>query len=391
MRLFKKSSQHKIKVKDLQIQFTEKQISDTCRKIEESLRTGMLVASKQAEHLEFRMKQITGAHYAVACANGGSALEMVFKYFRSIDPVEKKKVLVPTNTFAATALAVERAGYEVEFGDLDPETFGLDYEKALVKIMKEPANYAGVCLVHIGGFIDPKIAYFVKALKLAGVWVIEDCAHAIGSTYNGKHAGLFSQAGTFSFFATKTVGSAEGGVVITDNAKLMEFCNREKNYGKKETWKHEIVQKGWNNRISEFSAALINVLLDDLLDNLKERDHIADEYMRFCRDNHFEVVLPKLGKNTDRRSWYKFIVLVEGDARKWYDEMLKLGVKCPGTVFDPPLHQMPVFGVKDEGFENANKYCRSHVCLPIYRGLEDSQIRTVCDTLITVRRKLIKT
>lgn len=388
MRLFKKSSQPKIKVKDLSIQLSDKVIATACRKIEESMRNGMLVASKNAEHLEWKMKQITGSRYAIACANGGSALEMTFKYLKTKSRPEQKKVLVPTNTFAATALAVERAGYEVEFCDLNPKTMGMDLEKALVKIWQEPTRYAGVCVVHIGGIIDPTLTDFVKALKLNGVWVVEDAAHAIGSEYKGRHAGRFGVAGTFSFFATKTVGSAEGGVIVTDDHKLVEFCNAEKNYGKKEAWKHEIQQKGWNHRISEFSAALIETLLDGLQENVKERERIAKVYERILKDK-FELVLQKKGRDSDTCSWYKFIVLVDGDARKYYAELLKLGIKCPGTVFDPPLHQMPVFEAKGE-YPVADKYCRSHVCLPIYQGLSDLQIKEVCDSLFIVDHKLRK-
>lgn len=378
-----------LKVKELEIKFPKELKYDICRGFSDVLDSGMLVASKYAKLVEDEMVKITKAKYAIACSSGGSALEMAFKY-QKVHPYFSDKrsvVLVPTNTFAATALAAERAGFKVKYVDMEPEYFGMNLEKAK-ELIRADSKYkkeiAGVAVVHVGGYINPSVQTFVEWCKTFGVWTIEDAAHAIGSRLEDGHAGTFGFAGCFSFFATKTVGSAEGGAIVTQSKGLVDFCIAEMNYGKPEAWKHHIVQKGWNNRISEFSAVVIYNLLLKLPTILKDREKLVEIYYEMLSQN-FDIVLPHALQK--KHSWYKFIVVTPRPAKLYYEKLEKMGYKMAGTVFDPPLHKMKVLKIRGK-FPVADHFCPRHICVPIYPSLTKKQVVEVCEAIIKVDNQL---
>lgn len=330
--------------------------------------------------MEEKLSEIT-KRPAIAVANGGAALEIALAYKRL---TTQGKVIVPVNTFAATALAVERAGFEICFADSDSKYMGLNFFKAKEMIESDPF-ICGVIVVHIGGLIDPDIVDFVAWCQKKGIFVLEDSAHAIGSELENRHAGTFGYAGTFSFFATKTVGSAEGGAIITDDHNLIEFTNVYKNYGKAEKWKHEIIYKGWNYRISELSSAVIYVQLKYLRYNLETRKRLVELYYQELKDD-FDFILPDYRQNSN--SWYKLIIATGVAGRIYYEKMLENGVKLPGTVFDPPLNEMKVFRFRDKSFNEG--LVKTHICLPLYPSLSYNDIEYVIKALKSVHREIKK-
>src|SRR5262249_40029487 len=125
--------------------------------------------------------------------------------------------LVPTNTFFATAAAVVHAGGRPVLLDMDPETFGIrpeDVEKALT------GSTAGVVAVHIGGLVSPRLGELAELARRQGIWLVEDAAHAHGSLHDGVTAGAFGIAASFSFYPTKVMTSAEGGMIVTSDDRL---------------------------------------------------------------------------------------------------------------------------------------------------------------------------
>src|ERR1700680_3619026 len=175
------------------IQFLPEDRAWIAARIEEVLESGQLTLGKYGAELESRFAALCGTRHAIAVSSGTSALEIIL---RSLG-VAGRDVLVPTNTFFATAAAVVHAGGRPVLVDMDPDTFGLrpeDVERALT------ANTAGVVAVHIGGLVSPRIGELQELARRRGLWLVEDAAHAHGSSHGGVAAGAFGIAASVSFY-----------------------------------------------------------------------------------------------------------------------------------------------------------------------------------------------
>ena len=194
--------------------FPDEVRAEILRMIDESLRT---VVSPSAHRRTPRrgVRRPPRAAHAVAIASGTSALEIVL---RSIG-VAGREVIVPANTFHATAAAVIAAEARLRFADCDPATLGVDPASVASYVL--PAT-AAVIVVHIGGLRRPQRPRAADALCNSGVALVEDAAHAHGSSLDGRSAGTFGVAGAFSFYPTKVMAGGEGGMIVTDDAHLAD-------------------------------------------------------------------------------------------------------------------------------------------------------------------------
>jgi SAM-dependent methyltransferase len=182
---------------------------------------------------------------AVATSSWAGAALACLEYFN----VRGKTILCPTNTFMATPLSVVKAGGEVVFGDCNREDLCLSYDA--VVSAAERHDLAAVWLVHIGGHIAFDTLRIAEFCRSKGIVLLEDCAHAHGASWNGRKPGVFGDAGVYSFYATKSISTGEGGMLVSKHPSLIEFAMKYRNYGK---FEHEV--EGLNYRMSEFTAAL---------------------------------------------------------------------------------------------------------------------------------------
>jgi dTDP-4-amino-4,6-dideoxygalactose transaminase len=164
--------------------------------------------------------------HGVALSSGGMALLGLLEYIGVLGA----EVIVPTNTFMATPLAVKRAGGNVVFADCSKNDLCLSLNE--VKRLTN-MNTKAVIVVHIGGHIAFEIEEIAAFCKEKGLALIEDCAHAHGAMYNGKAAGSWGIGGAYSFYATKTMPTGEGGMVVTKDSGVAEWLKMWRNYGKK--------------------------------------------------------------------------------------------------------------------------------------------------------------
>jgi perosamine synthetase len=251
--------------------------------------------------------------------------------------VAGRKVLCPTNTFIGTPLSAIKAGAEVVFGDCRRDDLCLSFE-AVVRAAAEH-ELAAVWLVHIGGhlaFDTLKIAEFCAA---KGITLLEDCAHAHGASWNGRRPGTFGDAGVFSFYATKSLTTGEGGMLVSRHAALIEFAKAFRGYGKP----HYAVPS-LNHRMSEFTAALGAVQVDRMEEMTAWKNEIAKRELdgRFPR----RVRLPE-GMVS---GYYKYIVFepVEATTSKVYAQPCHELLQSPGA------------------FPNAQWVSKNHWCVPLY-------------------------
>ena len=254
-----------------------------------------------------------------------------------------KKVLVPTNTFMATPLSVMKSGAEVVFGDCNREDLCLSFD-SVVKAAKEH-QIAAVWLVHIGGhlaFDTKRIADFCKRNNII---LLEDCAHSHGASWSGQRPGTFGDAGIYSFYATKSISTGEGGILVSHNAGLIEFAKKYRNYGK-----FEHVVHGLNYRMSEFTAALGVVQVDRMDEIVSWKNDVAAKSLDPVYPNRVKFPSGMVS------GLYKYIIFdrIEKSTGKVYDVLCHTILGQPGN------------------FPNAEWVAQNHWCVPLYYAPETS-------------------
>jgi len=371
-----------MRIPPMRVVFSDEDRREIWTRMEDILSSGMLAQGKYVQEFEQRWADYVGTKHAVAVSSGSSAIEIPMRALG----IEGKEVLVPDNTFAATAVGVLLAGGLVRFVDTDPATFSVRLED--LKARRTP-DTAGVIVVHIGGIVTPEIEAVRRWCDDEGLWLFEDCAHAHGSEWNGKRAGTFGLAGGYSFFATKVMTTAEGGMIVTDDDHLAEQARLLRNHGKPQPWVSYHTLLGANWRMSELNAALGLTQLKRLDEFITWRAKIAALYTEWLPEvPELTLVLPPA-----RSSWYKYIVrLPQGVDRAAFKQRMKeQGVSLSGEVYEIPLHRQPIFqGMADGEFPEADDVCSRHICLPLYYGMTNDEARFVVDTLKKTLKEMVK-
>lgn len=339
----------------------------------------MLTLGKYGKEFEKNFAAVCGARHAVSVSSGTSALEIAL---RSVG-VAGADVIVPTNTFFATAAAVVHAGARPVLVDMDPDSFALrpeDVEKALTPKTK------GIVVVHIGGALSARLPELAELASKKGLWLMEDAAHAHGSTLDGKHAGTFGLAGAFSMYPTKVMTSAEGGMLVTDDDKIAEEALIYRDQGKASFLVNAHTRMGYNWRMSEPHAIIGLRHLARLEAMIADRRRAAALYDEALASFGGLDALPV--PDNCKSNYYKYIaVMKEQRDRKQLKQHLReqFGVSLTGEVYEDPLHKQPVFERYAAGpMPVSEDLCARHICLPVYAGMADDETRQVIDALATV-------
>lgn len=349
--------------------------------IDRSLRQGDLTLGAVGTEFEVAFARSTGTAHAVATSSGTAALQIILCALG----VAGSDVVVPANTFFATAAAVLHAGGRVRFADADPAT--LSVTAAAVSAALTPTT-AAVVVVHIGGMICPDIEQIASLCRQRGIALIEDAAHAHGSTWNGRAAGSFSRAAAFSFYPTKVVTSAEGGMIVTDDESLAAEARIYRDQGKASFAGGGHLRLGAAWRMSEVHAAIGLVHLERLPEFVAHRRAVADRYDRVLGSVEGAVATKEPVESV--RNVYKYPVLldraidVDAIGRRLADH----GVALSGKVYGVPLHREPVFSalqgtVPPGGLGGSEAACSRHVCLPVHSDMTEAEAATVVEAFAT--------
>lgn len=286
---------------------------------------------KYVKEFEKKFGTYIGAEALATSSWSGAALAAL-EYL----DVRDKAVLVPSNTFMATPLSAIKAGARVEFVDCNKYDLCMSAEDLEIKIKKYKPKV--VMVVHIGGHIAFDIFDIVYLCEKYGVTLIEDCAHAHGAEYKGKKAGNFGLAGMYSFYATKTMTTGEGGMLVSNDPNLIEFARKYRNYGK---FNYEI--QGLNYRMNEFTAVLGIWQTKKLPRIIKWKTEKAKEYNKIYK-NHLKLPEEMIS------GYYKYIV---------FDPI----ENSTGKVYDQPCHR-----ILNKNYElpNTDWVAKNHWCVPLY-------------------------
>ncbi len=358
------------------IQFLPEDRVWIAERIQEVLASGQLTLGKYGTEFEKKFAQLCGVRHGIAVNSGTSALEIIL---RSLG-VEGRDVLVPTNTFFATAAAVVHAGGNPVLLDMDPESFSL-HPEAVEKSLTPKT--AGVIVVHIGGIVSAQMPNLVELAKKKGIWLVEDAAHAHGSSFMSTSAGAFGIGSSFSFYPTKVMTSAEGGMIVTNDDRLAEESRIYRDQGKASFTVNAHVRMGYNWRMSEPHAIIGLKHLERLPEMIADRRKIASIYDAGLSEfkNLYALPVPPDGVC----NYYKYIVVLKQKRdRKELKTILrgKYGVSLAGEVYEEPLHKQPVFTKYSAGpLPVSEDLCARHICLPVFSGMQESEAREVLRAL----------
>jgi len=367
-----------VKVPAAGIYFPEEDRKEILSKIDKALESGQLTLGKSGEEFEKKFAEYVGAKHAIAVNSGTSALEIPLRIF----DVRGKNVVVPTNTFFATPAAVIHAGGKVKFAEADSETFSLDVDDISEKIDKDTK---GVIVVHVGGIVTPRIEEIKKLCDDNNLFLLEDAAHAHGSSLDGKKAGTFGAAASFSFYPTKVMTSGEGGMIVTDDPEVQKKAVIFRDQGKSGFLGNVHVELGHNWRMSELHAILGLSQLKRLDEFIERRRGIAKIYDERLKD--IDGIKGLAMPDGVRSNYYKYIALLDKNIdRSAIKKELKekYGVGLSGEVYELPCHLQPVFkdlGYKEGDFPVAEEICKRHVCLPVFATMTEDQANYVVDSL----------
>lgn len=364
------------KVPAAKIQFLPEDRAWIAERIQEVLATGQLTLGKYGTEFEQQFARFCGVRHAVAVNSGTSSLEIILRALG----VEGKDVLVPTNTFFATAAAVVHAGARPILVDMDPESFAVrpeDVEAALTP------KTAGIVVVHIGGIVSRRIRELQDLARAKGLWLVEDAAHAHGSSYDGARAGAFGIAGSFSFYPTKVMTSGEGGMIVTNDDRIAEEARIYRDQGKASFTQNAHTRMGYNWRMSEPHAIIGLKHLERLPSMIADRQRIAAIYDRRLKEfRNLETLQVPAGGICN---YYKYIVVMkEKRDRKALKATLReqYGVSLAGEVYEDPLHKQPIFEqYLSRALPVSEEYCARHLCLPVFSGMEEADAGQVLGAL----------
>jgi dTDP-4-amino-4,6-dideoxygalactose transaminase len=342
--------------------FPPEDVEEVKRIVEKVLQSGMLSNHTYTRNFEKQFAELSNVKHAVAVNSGTAALEIAL---RTIGIKSGDEVLVPTNTFSATAAAVVFAGGKPVLTDIDPETLCINAEN--IQEYLTPRT-KGVVVVHIGGLICPDIKAIREICGNRNLFLLEDAAHAQGCTIGGEPAGSFGNVACFSFYATKVMTTGEGGMITTNSDEVARKAKVLRDQGK-DSESGLIVDLGNNWRLPEVSAAMGIVQLKRLPEIIEKRNMIARHYDKELRKiDHIEV--QKVPRNTVH-NYYKYVTFIDKDIDR-DDVKMKLrekGVMCGDAVYWPPLHLQPVYRkllkTKEGDFPKAEDVCRRMLSPPL--------------------------
>jgi perosamine synthetase len=251
--------------------------------------------------------------------------------------VQGETVLCPSNTFMATPLAAIRSGAEVQFVDCNREDLCMSFEDFERKAERHKPRAA--FLVHIGGHIAFDTQRIAEYCAAHDIFLIEDCAHAHGASWNGRTAGGYGDAGVYSLYATKTISTGEGGVLVSRRPEVVEHARQFRNYGKPT---YEVA--GLNFRMSEFTAALALVQIERMPEIVQWKNDIAREELDPRYPSRLELPDGMVS------GFYKYIVF------DWLE-------RSTGRVYDEPCHRIMGHDVE---LPNSDWVAQNHSCVPLY-------------------------
>jgi dTDP-4-amino-4,6-dideoxygalactose transaminase len=356
------------------------------------LDSGWLTTGERAMAFEASVAAATGSRHALAVNSATAALHLALEAL-GIGPDDE--VIVPTYTFASCGEVVRYLGARPRLADVDPVTLNLT--AASLEAQLRPTTKA-VIVVHFGGLMADMDG-ILRLCAERGVPVIEDAAHAIPASRGGHAAGTLGVAGALSFYATKTVTTGEGGMLLTDDARIADRARSMRLHGiSRDAWKrytaagswfYEIEDIGFKYNLTDLAAAIGLVQLERAAELRDARERVAIAYAERLGNGRLAELLdlPALPGSDTVHAWHLYPIRLRSTARvdrgTVIEQMRDAGVGT--SVHFIPLHIHPyyqrTYGYRPEDLPIALREYEREISLPIYPDLSEGEIDRVCDAL----------
>lgn len=306
------------------------------------------------------------------CVGVGNGLDALFLALKALSVKEGDEVIVPSNTYIATALAVTYVGATPVFVEPDIRTFNIDPSKIENAITEKTKAIIPVHLYGQACDMDP----IMEMAKKYNLFVIEDCAQAHGATYKGKVVGSFGDAAGFSFYPGKNLGAlGDAGAIVTNNEELAKKVRALGNYGS--DYKYHHVYQGNNSRLDELQAAFLAAKLP-LLEKVNDsRRSIANKYLAGI--NNPKVILPFVPDYTVP-VWHIFGIRCK--SRSKLENFLNDAGIGTNKHYPIPMHLQDCYkdlGLKEGDLPIAEEISTSELSIPMYYGMTDDEVQYVID------------
>ena len=358
--------------------FSNEDLDDVASKIRKVLRSGWLTSGPLVSQFEEKFAEFMGVDYAGALNSCTASLHSILL---ALKIGKGDEVIVPSNTFVATANAALYVGAKPVFADSDPETFNVFPKDIENKISNKTK---AIIVVHLGG--NPcDMDEICEIADENNLKLIEDCAHAHGSKHKGRNCGTFGIAAAFSFYPTKIMTTGEGGIVTTNEQEIVEKVRTIRNHGRTSYGPTEIVELGYNYRMSEINAVLGLSQLERIKKFINQRKKIAEVYNETFSKNR--LITSQVVKDGNLSSYYAYIVKLSAYCYMNRDylrkKLLKKGVET--SILYYPIHLQPLYtklyGYKIGDLPIAEELGRRSLALPIFNDMDVSGAEYVIDTL----------
>lgn len=352
---------------DLQAQYRAIE-SDVNAAINKVVSDCNFILGSQVEEFEKTFASFVGAEYAIGVGSGLDALHLSLRAL-NIGPGDE--VILPANTYIATALAVTAVGARPVLVDCDISSYNIDLELIEEAVTSRTRAILPVHLTGQAADMDP----ILKVASRHGLYVIEDSAQAHGTLYKGKPCGSIGTTGCFSFYPGKNLGAyGDGGLITTNDSRLSERMRRMRNYGQQAKYEH--VEKGLNTRLDTLQAAILSVKLPHLAMWNAARAANAEKYreqLKGTGDIHFQ-------QQSTYSTHIYHLFIIETDYRDALAQHLsKAGIQT-GIHYPKPIHLQAAYadlGYRLGDFPHAERLAKRILSLPMFPELNDSQIERV--------------
>ena len=336
------------------------------------MNSSSFIQGKECQLFEDEFAAYCGAKF---CVGVGTGLDALFLIMRAFDIGEGDEVIVPSNTFIATALAVSYTGACPVFVEPETQTYNIDPERIEEKITSKTK---GIIAVHLQG----RSADMDRIRRIAdryGLFVIEDAAQAHGAKYRGQRIGTLSDAAAFSFYPGKNLGAlGDGGAVVTNRKDVADKIRSLGNYGS--DYKYHHIYQGVNSRLDEMQAAFLRCKLPHLDRWNCERRKIAAQYA--SRISKPQIQLPPASCEEYEHIYHVYVIRCE--RREELEKYLK-GHEI-GTIkhYPIPMHLQPAYqdlAIPEGALPIAEEISRTVLSIPIFYGMTEAQVDHVIECM----------
>lgn len=329
------------------------------------------IEGEEDTKFEKAFAEYIGMPYCVGCGNGLDALVLALK---ALGIGEGDEVIVPSNTYIATALAVTYAGAQVVFVEPDIRTYNIDPSLIEAAITDKTRAIMPVHLYGQACDMDP----IMKIAEDHSLAVIEDCAQAHGALYKGRKVGTFGAASGFSFYPGKNLGAlGDAGAAVTGDKAVADKIRAYGNYGC--DYKYHHILKGNNSRLDEFQAAFLSAKLPHLDRMNEQRRRIAARYLEEIKNP--QIILPYVADYAVP-VWHIFAIRCERKD-ELQEHLAKASIKT-NNHYPIPMHLQGAYadlGFKEGDFPIAELISRTEVSIPMYYGMTDDQVDYVIEKI----------